>query len=529
MYVLPHRPNERTGIAVVTSLLAGLLLGGGGLVLYGPKLGGGSCAHRQRLTVVADATIAQGVKDVAARLGGCAEVRVTAEDSAKTASVEPSSDVWIPDSSLWLDLAHRTVNGQAGSLASSPLVFVLSAEAARRHGPLLREQSWSVFKTDDVGFGLHLMDPATSASGIASLLLLRQAAGSGGKGLRAFATSVRSARTVLASDGAAEKAALTGADDRAQVLVESEQRAWQQISATPSTFAVVYPAAGTATLDYPYAVLTTDPDLQQLAARLSRSLRAPPGQAAMRKIGLRSPDGSPDPELVRGGLSESPLLLPIAQPGSAASILQIWRRMHQDIRGVILVDESGSSEGLVLKMHGMLRRSITAMPDGTEFGLWAMGSGRSYDPLVSLGPLGETTSEGNRRTDLVTQLDQPLGGPEKSTRRYDAILAAFDRVTQGYDPDKENIVLLLTTSHSRDASRIGLDALVNRLRGKFHADRPVTLVVIGVGEHLDLDPLRRLTAVTQGGVYHLRDLGGLTALFQSSVALLACDGPQCPR
>src|SRR5581483_2441268 len=183
-------PRERTSVAVVVALIVGLALGGGGWLAFGPRVAE-DCAPR--LIVTVDPVIAPVVQRFADRLGGCSAIRVTVTDSSQVTSTTPA-DVWIPDSSLWLELAHPSVVGRALPLAASPLVFVIPAASAATDGPLLRQQSWSAFKTHPDRLGLRLYDPDTSATGIAALLLLRQAAGAGGQGLKTFATSLRTAQ-----------------------------------------------------------------------------------------------------------------------------------------------------------------------------------------------------------------------------------------------------------------------------------------------------------------------------------------------
>ncbi|MCP2343030.1 substrate-binding domain-containing protein [Actinomadura rupiterrae] len=512
--------RDRMGLAVSAALVLGLALGDAGWWLSG-RAGGhrAGCARSgQRLRVTADPAIAEVVRKVADEGPGCSAVRVTPLASAAAAHAPDAPDVWIPDSSVWLDLADHATVGRAVSAATSPLVFVLPAKAAGRDGPLLRTRSWSVFKDAGTRFGLRLVDPAQSAAGVGALLLLQQAAGGGGKGLEAFADSLRTAQTVAAGDPVAESAAystLRTADGTTPVLVDSEQTAWRHLAPGPRGLRVVYPAAGSAALDFPFAVLSTDPVRQRLAVDLQRRLRSARGRALLAAAGLRPPDGTPVAVLARAGLSGAPALLPYGQPGSAAAVLRIWQRVHLGTRAVLVLD------GVPAKYEDALRQALTSMPDDAEFGLRTAGG--PSPSRVPLGALGEPAAAGTRRARLLAAI--PSAARTKPAPADRAVLDAYRTLSDGYDANRENIVLLLTGER---ASLADPGALRRRLAAAFRTTRPVTVVAVALGGAPETPPLDEIASATEGGVYRITEPGGLMRLFLRAAALRACDGPECP-
>jgi hypothetical protein len=564
----PGKPGggnrERVGMAVAVALIVGLILGGSGWILMpsGPECDG----TRQSLSVSADPAIAPAVGLVADRFNtGCTSVTVVTSGSADTAGVLSSPaaaagsarpDVWIPDSSLWVDLVRQSGPGsgavlnQPVSVASSPLVFVVSTGTAQQYGATLRQRSWDVLKPTANGqpgmFSLRLPDPTQTATGMAALLVLQSVAGRGDQADQMFSAMVQTvqpAQLNAPEQITATYTALSQAGAGVPLLIDSEQEVWRQRRTGASMqFAAVYPALGTANLDFPYALTTGDPARQQLAARFRSALQSQDGAAALQGVGLRTADGLAGRQLAGGGLSVAPpQILSVIQPGAARGIQVAWGRLQSGTRILTLLDVSGSmlepmpgqSVSRIAATAQALSQGVSAMPDTAEFGLWSfstdMDHGRPYTPLVPLVALRDPTPQGTQRGRLLAALAALKAKPDGNTGLYNSIQAAYREVTAGYRPGMVNIVLVLTDGRNDYKSGITLGALVAELKKSFHAQTPVSVVAMGFGKDADMRALRAIARATDGGAYQIADPRQIMQMFKEHMALKLCDNAQCPR
>ncbi|WP_344457136.1 substrate-binding domain-containing protein, partial [Actinomadura kijaniata] len=311
-----RRSRDRLTLAVAAALGLGLLLGGGGWVV---AVRGPSCDPAALLTVTADPAVAPAATAVAASLnqarrkaGRCAAVKVSAGRSGETAALfrtgRGTPDVWIPDSSLWLDMLPRAIRPAAGrppaSVASSPLVFVLTTADARRHRSELDRRAWAAFgpgvaadrvfhaaRAATPRYLLRVPDPSRTGTGMLTLLALESTVhATTARGVTArFAATMRTVRTL--PDGTDLGAALTGVgeDGPAEVAVVPEHRAWRHTGTRAvRPVETVYPARGAPYLDFPFFVAARGAADGRTAAALLAELRGADGTAQLRRVGLRS-------------------------------------------------------------------------------------------------------------------------------------------------------------------------------------------------------------------------------------------------
>lgn len=528
------RGRDRTSVAVAISLIVGLVLGGGGWLVYRS----GACDPHP-LTVTAAPGVTPAVSAVAARLNrkGCARVEVVSAESEDMAGLPSGEDtgpapharpdVWIADSSLWLDVLNGrgAAPRQAPSIASSPLVFAVAPKNAKRAASRLRTRSWAAFRGGKT-YGPMLLDPAETATGMASLLALWGAAG-GEKGTRAFTDMLQGEQTVSSVQQAV--GGLTRRD-RTPVLIASEQALRRQ----GGRLTTITPATATPALDYPYVVTTTVAARRRTAADLLAALRAPSGVSEIRKAGLRPPPAGD------AGASSAPPVMPVAQPGAARNIRLVWRRITTVVRVLTLVDTSASMRsrmpGTRLTRMEATKRALTegisAMPAASEFGLWEFpvgGRGRPYRSLVSLGRLDAVSGDEPHASRLQERLGRLREGGDEEGGLYDSVLAAYRAVEKNYDPDKLNIVLVLTDGHGDTRSRISASRLTARLKKSFNPKRPVSVIGMGFGDDADMNALSKIANATDGGAYKIEKQGQIMSLFMCAPALRVRDDPNCPR
>ncbi|HEY4702459.1 MAG TPA: substrate-binding domain-containing protein, partial [Streptosporangiaceae bacterium] len=214
--------------------------------------------------------------------GRCVTVQVTEQSSdAVAARLErPGSgagqapvQAWIPDSSLWVDVARsypdgaRAIQPTGTEVAESPLMMVMARTVANQTRAFASPAGWNVLLpagASGLGLKVAIPDPTESAAGLATLVQLSRLLGSGATARATFTNFVLSAEstkefvspTSLASFVSTAAAPWHSRD----VTVTSEQAVIAYDRANPAeTLAAQYPAGlqaklGTATLDYPFVL-----------------------------------------------------------------------------------------------------------------------------------------------------------------------------------------------------------------------------------------------------------------------------------
>ena len=182
-----------------------------------------SCSNNQIVLNVAVSTdIAPAIQRIAdyfnpqqRKTGGrCVSVSVNSESPAlavgqidgQRPAPNPPIDAWIPDSSLWVDLARsfplgaKTVQPAGFSVALSPLMLVMPKIAAS-HVPAFGRVGWRILlphsaggPTVPAGMRVDLPDPSQSAAGLATLIEIGRMLG------RGTAARVRFTRFVYSSE-----------------------------------------------------------------------------------------------------------------------------------------------------------------------------------------------------------------------------------------------------------------------------------------------------------------------------------------
>ncbi len=567
-----RRSRDRLTVAAAVALITGLVLGGGGWALA--MRGTGCDGPGQWLSVTVDPALAPAALAAADRFnaarreaGDCAAVKVAAADSGEIAGVfrdgRGTPDVWIPDSSLWPDLVGRARAGGAPSVASSPVVFAMPNVPANRHHRELERRSWGAFLPEgggtapDAAFRLQLPDPARTGTGMAALLALQASSGAGRGALDRFTTMLRTAKTL--PHGKAVDAVFDDGDT--SVVAVSEQVVWRHNRSAKDAgrrVATIYPSAGTPYLDFPFVVTTTDAGRKRVAERFLAELRTATSVADLRQIGLRGsgPAGGSANAAPMAGTEpiggtrtsrDAPRALPVARPGAAAEIQEIWRKLGQGLNVLALVDPSGMasapmppsggrkrgrSEGTRLDaMRRALSTGFTLVPDDSSFGLWTLSGSTRAAPYREVLPMREL---GARTPDALNQrlrLQEAVAGVRpRSGRRpglFDAIDSAYSEVERNYRSNELNVVLVLTAGGPRGEERKEVERTVRRLRGAFDERRPVSVVVLGFGAGAD-PALREVAAVTDGGTYKIDNPGTVMRLFLRTDQLRVCDHPRCP-
>ncbi len=549
------------------------------------------------VTVVAAPQIAPAVTNIAANYnsahpkpgGYCVTVNVKQADPAQMASslsgqgaitAPASTDAWIPDSMLWVDQARVTASGASRvaangvSLAISPIVLALPRTVARQLAGTVHSPSWKMLiptslptntpgssspTTQAPGGGssasalqLKVLDPATNAAGMASLLAMRSVVGHGPVGLVTFVTVARVAQFLAEPDNDALFKAMLSASQPTGGLT-SEQAVWAHNNTdTSHPVNAVYLSEGSPMLDFPYVMTTKDSAKRLALADFGKAMQSPAGQQAIQSLGLRTPDGAAmlgfGPS--SGVATEPPAALPMPDVTVVDAVSQMWARILIGARMLIVLDESPSMGNLVegtniTRLQAIQQLSVQGISlfnKNDVIGLWTFDTGLAdpfnYRVVLPMRPLNQVITGPSATGPAVkeTQRQLLLGAMaaqrpqvDTVTALYETIRSAYQQVSQGYIPDRFNGVIIDTDGTNFDPrpNPLGLNQLLATLRSEFNPQRPVNILVIGYGHHFDLPSMTKVANATNGAVYDATSPAGIEKFYLQMLTRLVCNN-DCP-
>jgi Ca-activated chloride channel homolog len=500
-----------------------------------------------------------------AAAGHCVQVQVTEGNSAAQASQIdgqaglgglPSFDAWIPNSSLWVDVARsfplgaEDVQPTGQSVARSPLMLVTTTAVADKTHIFDTPPSWNLLLPPNyggppasAGISVDLPDPTDSSAGLAALVEVNRELGDGAKAraaLTQFDIDVQSTADFDSVLGLEQFAASTKPPfNRQAVTVASEQAVVAYDRATPhAPLDARYPAGtskalGSPELDYPFVLTTSKAAALAGATAFGDYLQSSYAKSAIRYYGFRSSDGLPD--VMPAGLSSQPLQLASAPSASEASTnLEAWQRLGLGERVLSLIDVSpamGQPDGNGTQtLHELLDQTaaggLTLFPDSTSMGMWAMGAhgnsaSQPYTSLVSMGPLPADYGVVTRRVQLE-EMNSNLQLGNGQLALHDAILDAYREMTKTYAPNYSNAVLVLTAGVDTARNDLPLSALLTQLRKLFNPNKKVAVVILMFGRRGDFSAMQQIAYATGGAAFQVTNPAEVTQIFIEGVSTKIC-------
>ncbi|MEU1791858.1 substrate-binding domain-containing protein [Streptomyces sparsogenes] len=571
--------TRRRTVAISTAL-ALVLATGAALALRGELLAPmASCASDSvRLGVAASPDIAPALREVAERAratgvrsdGRCLDVKVTSRESYEVAdalgddSRDPGFQVWLPDSSLWVDRAASSPTASVpldtlGGVASSPVAVAATPSAAERLGWPGKRYSWARLAAAATGgedLRLGSADPARSATGLLALARVNastaEEGGGAGRGGGAEARAAATARSLAERTSDSDEQALStlprddsGAEEgnprRNQALILSEQAAYRHNARAGGTprLRLFYPEDGTAGLDYPYTVLNDD-SLTTARARAATRFLTFLAEGGSRRIlaghGFRPAGGKAVAAVTRtaGGRAPQPYgVVPASGPSGAALdiALGMWTITVQSARLSTVVDVSASMADPVPGRRGETRmdvtkasllRALARFTQEDEIGLWEfsrrLDGARDHRELVPTRRLGRRGPDGSTQRDALTAAFGALEPvPGGATGLYDTALAAYRKARDGYAEGRFNAVVVLTDGSDQDEGGIAREALVEELKRLADPDRPVPLIAIAVGPGVGLSACEAVAEATGGTARQVDDPAQIDAVILEAI------------
>ncbi|MFK3983714.1 VWA domain-containing protein [Micromonospora sp. NPDC050397] len=569
------------GAGAIAAAMALVLVVAGAWFGY-RKLSEPACTGQLKLTVAAAPEIAPAVQAAAAQWsengaaaeGVCVAVDVTASESADVAAIlagqhgvslsgvgqapgaAVSPDVWVPDSSTWLLRLSSEAAGFAptnnASIARSPVVVAMPQPIASSVGWPEKKITWADLLTQ-VTTGTKLktgiVDPTRDSAGLSGLLALGAAAGAAGgargqqattSALRALATGRSAVRQDMlakfprGTDSAAIAAGLSAAPLSEEDVIEYNAKQ------PPIPLAALYVEPAAMSLDYPYAVMPgIEPARSAAAQGLFKVLTENGFRDHLAKQHLRASDGT----WGEGFAAPQGASVPAGTPSSSASAaggkaaggldpavlgkaLATWTAITLPSRMLAVIDVSGSMLEKVPTANNATRAQVTlaAAQGGLDLfdeswavGLWTFSTelvgARDYRELVPIGPL--TSNRGQLKSALAGVKPKQNG----STGLYDTVLAAYKTVQDGWEPGRVNSVVMLTDGENEDPNGITQEKLLADLKAAADPEKPIQMVIIGIGNGVNRGELDAITKVTGGGVFVTEDPAKIGDIFLQAIAL----------
>ncbi|MER5644511.1 substrate-binding and VWA domain-containing protein [Streptosporangium sp. NPDC002524] len=575
------QPRRRRGgrgkvlVPLAGSVALAVLLGVAAFVVINRDRGTGACGGEALpVRITASPDIQPALSQIAERFnkaahdvdGRCATVAVTKGVSATVASSfsggkAAAMDMWIPDSKLWvtnLRARNQEVPEAGASVARSPIVMVASGSVVPNLKKSFGEASWggminaaNVANVDGPGRKVRVLvlDPSLNAAGLGALLAAAGVARASGAGEEQLVGALKSlsGSTSTVRDQDALLSSLGVKGSKAPLGISSEQGIWAFNKARkPEVPAVpLYPAEGTINLDYPVVVTAEDAAVRKAAEAFQKELGSEASKKTLQDQGFRTPDGKGGKAISgsAGFQAKAPQAIEPPDGKTVASMSQTWSRIKLGTRLITLLDVSGTmalpvpGTGLT-RMQAISRIAVEGMklfPAKSEMGLWEFsthlnGQGVDYRETVPVGPLTEDMNGVLRRDVINQRLVAAQAKSTGDTGLNDTLAAAYKQMTDEYQSDKINTVLILTDGAGNDDpdGGIGNQQILKRLKDQFDPEKPVSVLIIAFGPDApkgkrQMDALAKATA---GDAYIAKDILEVRKFFLEGMKRRLC-APNC--
>jgi len=515
------------------------------------KLLSSSCDTTTVLNVTASPEIAPVVARTARDLSDqdtCYDVRVSDRESEATAQslvVSDGSappDVWIPDSTIWLQRAQARgawrVPVSGTSIASSPVVLALTQDAATQLGWPAKPLTWGQIFGSSLKLGIP--DPSREPEGVSLLFGVQELTKTQPDPGAALTTILRrlSANTVSTIGELYDRLPGSGSESRPLDGFPLSENAVLRNNARESTpLVATYADPAVPSLDYPYVVLPDTRGAKRDAAEKFLTVLMQQDTAdALSDAGFRTPDGDMLRNRGTADLTSGAKITPAEIPAASAvdDLLNVWAGVNLSGRVQVLLDVSGSMNDPV-PGTGANRMTVTVkaaelgiglMKPSTKLGVWLFSTNldgdRDYKELLPVLPISEQAANGG-----LAKLQQVQALANGGTGMYDSVLAAYQSARQNYEPGRINVVILMTDGRNDDKNSISRETLLSELGKLQDPRRPILIVGIGIGPDIDVGELQSIAGATGGQAFTTPDPTKIGDIFYAALSKVLCQPPDC--
>ncbi|HEV2784030.1 MAG TPA: substrate-binding and VWA domain-containing protein [Actinophytocola sp.] len=521
------------------------------------RLRASGCDTTTTLNVVAAPDIAPIVTAIGRKVSeedaeSCYRVNVSSRESAATAESLAVSDgterpdVWIPESTMWLQRAQDKgawATPVAGdSIASSPVVLALTDAAATELGWPNRPLSWAdVIGPEARSLTIGFPDPARDPVGVSTLFGLRELIKNAPDPGGASTAAMRKLSPNTVSQASELFSRLPGGTSPAEPLsafpTSENALLRHNVKQDGMQLVAVYADPAVPSLDYPYVVMPESSDAKRTAAKrfLERLLNQETSEA-LADAGFRTPDGRALRDRSQDKRTSSDPMTPVQQPEGeqVEQVLNAWAAVNLSGRLLVLLDVSGSMNEPV-PGTGLNRMDVTvqAASQGmglfkptTKLGMWLFSTkldgDKDYSVLLPVRTVSEQLAAG-----ALDKLRAVKAKPNGGTGMYDSVLAAYQDGRQNWEPGRINAVVVMTDGKNEDPDGISLDTLLAELGKLQDPRRPLRIIGIGIGPDIDPGELKRISEATGGQAFTTPDPTKIRDVFYAALSKMLCQPPTC--
>ncbi|HIW64535.1 MAG TPA: substrate-binding and VWA domain-containing protein [Candidatus Stackebrandtia excrementipullorum] len=555
---------------VISTVLA--LVASGLVLSYTWLLGTGCSGDPLRATVVAAPDIKEPLSVLARAWereepsvsGRCIGVEVREKSSSQVATKLQSSwntvtdgarpHVWIPDSSVWIQMVEST---DIGSLmipdktplaATSPTVIAMPKPMAEALGwqsggePVADEPSWSnLLSLAESGswadFGheewgditLGMTAPRQSTAGIHALLSLTDVDRNGDVVSDELDNVVRLSgildETPNDIDAILQELSQLDPEEDLNGYVSAfpalERDVWRYNNYMENgvELTAVYPSDGSLDADHPIAVLQnvewTDRTYQEIGWQFASFVTGDTGRELLLEEAFRDGtrrtggDALNNTEGLTPQIDESQRG-PV-QPSAVGGVIAAWEALHRAANVLVVLDTSESMNASVqhngeevTRLEAVRRElsdALSLFGSQASVGLWEYSTAAyygepDYTELVSMRAFDSAQEDA---INVAAQQLVPGGG----SALYDTAAAAYETLLNNYNDEHgaANLVVIISDGgNDDDNGGLGLPELEAQLDNLASADRnkKASIVTIGFGSDIDAEALTTIAESTQG-------------------------------
>ncbi|WP_158645517.1 substrate-binding domain-containing protein [Stackebrandtia albiflava] len=551
---------------IVTLVASGLVLG------YTWLLGTGCSGEPIRATVVAAPDVRESLSVLARQWEGeepslrgqCIAVDVQEKSSAEVATKLATTwntvtdgarpHVWIPDSSVWVQMLEAGETGalmvpdQTPYLATSPTVIAMPVPMAEAMGwsadgggdleltwtrllELAEDGDWSDFGNEEWGgITLGLSSPRDSTAGMHALLSLTDVDGNGDVVDEELANVIRLKQALsqnpVDTDTLLREMAEVQEDDlngyvSAFPALERDVWRFNNYMKTGTKLAAVYPSDGSLDADHPIVVLEnvewTDQVYQEIGRQFTEYITGEAGEAELLGEGFRDGTRRTGGETLNDTEGLTPQIEesqrgPV-QPSAVSNALAAWQALNRPANVLLALDTSESMgatvsyKGEELARLEVVRRELIDALDlfGSQanIGLWDYSTAvpysgeNDYTPLVNVGEFDDAQKA------LITDSLQQMS-PGGGSALFDTAAAAYEALQNDFneEPGAANLVVIISDGGNEDdnggLTLADFEARIDELSQRESRTKQVSIVTIGFGGEVDEEALRGVAEASRG-------------------------------
>jgi Mg-chelatase subunit ChlD len=414
------------------------------------------------------------------------------------------------------------------SVASSPMVFATPSDNADSFDG--QSLQWSTIADGDTP--ALLPEPAQNGSSLAALAEIKATANADDE--LAFSRDMIELGKTIPPTAADAFADAEKAPSPTVVITTEQSVVAHNESAPDHQFFALYPKDGTVSVSYPFVRVagptSGDKNKDALIDALERQFTS--DSKTLAHAGFRTAKAATDFE-AKGVVANEPKTRAALDGGAQVGLLQSWSAITLRSRVLVVVDTSGSmaedagGNSRIAVFQDAANSMLQLLPPQTDMGVWTFSTNQSgSQPWAERTPL-LPLDQGTHAADVSQVFGSLSGMVAGDTGLYDTVLAAVKAVRNGYDPHMVNYVLVVTDGRNDNpAGGLGLPELLSQLKSLRNPDKPVPVIMVGMGPDTDVAAMSQIANATVGAVYTAEQPKDITNVLVDALAQRTCR-PYC--